>query len=602
MLLWPILALAEISAAWSPLEQDLFNEEGLKYLKMQAREAFFHAWSSYTGFGLPADEVRPWTCDPLGPDPDITHVEKNDVLGNYSVTLVDSVDMLAIVGEDDLFRNAVSYIDKHVSFDTPSVVQVFEANIRGIGGLLSAHLLASTPSLGHAIPGYDGQLLEKAYDLGLRLLPAFSTRTGIPWPRVHLQKGVVDIGGRPVSETCSAGAGSLLLEFTMLSRLTGDERFEKLAKEAFHAIWSRRSRIGLVGMHIDAVTGRWIDSYTGIGASVDSIYEYALKQHVLFGDEEFGQIWNQMFAALEKYSSAGWLYRLIDFRSGMLYAHWIDALAAFWPGLLVLAGKVTQALPVYFTYFKLWNTYASIPERWSPVYDQENAVDLQWYLLRPEFIESSYFLYRATRDPFFLHVGEAVLNDLNAHNFANCGYAGFQDVRTGEVNNRMESFFLSETTKYLFLLFDKDHPLNHDENVVFTTEAHPFWYTPEVMQHSNASNFARVMAKLESTDQTVISRRRGQKRGQSKSSWRRFIDRADQDPALYPVPEDSESCAAVPRSELGSMVASWNMFYLTDSMVEFKPPHWLNRSEDLEFVNGFYEKYISNHAVCKAIV
>ena len=45
----------------------------------------------------------------------------------------------------------------------------------------------------------------------------------------------------------TAGAGSLILEFGTLSRLTGDERFEKAAYKAFFALWNRKSDKGLVG-------------------------------------------------------------------------------------------------------------------------------------------------------------------------------------------------------------------------------------------------------------------------------------------------------------------------------------------------------------------
>jgi len=53
----------------------------------------------------------------------------------------------------------------------------------------------------------------------------------------------------------TAGAGSLILEFATLGRLTGDERFEKAAYKAFFAIWNRKSDIGLVGNTINAWTG-----------------------------------------------------------------------------------------------------------------------------------------------------------------------------------------------------------------------------------------------------------------------------------------------------------------------------------------------------------
>lgn len=57
-------------------------------------------------------------------------------------------------------------------------MSVFETNIRVLGGLLSAHLLASDPSTGMAVEQYTGKLLELAEDLGRRLLPAFYTATG----------------------------------------------------------------------------------------------------------------------------------------------------------------------------------------------------------------------------------------------------------------------------------------------------------------------------------------------------------------------------------------------------------------------------------------
>ena len=57
------------------------------------------------------------------------------------------------------------------------------------------------------------------------------------------------------ADTCTAGAGSLILEFGTLSRLTGDDRFEKAAYKAFFALWNRKSDIGLVGNMINTWTG-----------------------------------------------------------------------------------------------------------------------------------------------------------------------------------------------------------------------------------------------------------------------------------------------------------------------------------------------------------
>lgn len=72
-----------------------------------------------------------------------------------------------------------------VDFDSDISVSVFETNIRVLGGLLSAHVLARHLQLRHRLmPWYRDQLLTMARDIGTRLLPAFNTTTGIPHPRV----------------------------------------------------------------------------------------------------------------------------------------------------------------------------------------------------------------------------------------------------------------------------------------------------------------------------------------------------------------------------------------------------------------------------------
>ena len=117
---------------------------------------------------FPDDELRPISCKPLTRDRDNpAHVELNDVLGNYTLTLIDSLSTLAILASSpptgkknkplQLFQKGVRdlvdlYGDgtagstgqgiRSRGFDLDSKVQVFETVIRGVGGLLSAHLFA----------------------------------------------------------------------------------------------------------------------------------------------------------------------------------------------------------------------------------------------------------------------------------------------------------------------------------------------------------------------------------------------------------------------------------------------------------------------------
>ncbi|KAK5042068.1 hypothetical protein LTR13_001874 [Exophiala sideris] len=550
-------------------------------LKKEVEDLFYHGYENYMTHAFPDDELRPISCKPLTRDRDNpAHIEVNDPLGNYSLTLIDSLSTLAILASNpanpkhnkplrsfqDGVRDLVAqYGDgssgeageglKARGFDLDSKVQVFETAIRGLGGLLSAHLFAvgELPIRGYNPPKeqvvlartwhkdpkahnprgivwqngfeYNGQLLRLAYDMGNRLIPAFWSTTGIPYPRVNLRYGVPFYANSPlnaplqdgqcdarpgppeITETCSAGAGSLVLEFTVLSRLTGDDRFEELAKRAFWAIWHRRSSIDLIGAGIDAETGSWIGTWTGIGAGVDSFFEYAFKSHILLSrdahpvygvpegakdprvlfeplpvEEDTSQAflgaWNTAHAAIKRH-----LYRGPNFQhphyiqsdliTGAARGFYIDALSAFYPGLLTLAGHVEEAIETHLLQTALWTRFSALPERWNLVTGGIEG-GLGWWVGRPEFIESTYYLYRATEDPWYFHVGEMVLRDIKRRCWTRCGWASIQNVLTGEKTDRMESFFLGETAKYLFLLFDPTHPLNHlDEPFVFTTEGHP---------------------------------------------------------------------------------------------------------------------------------
>lgn len=75
--------------------------------------------------------------------------------------------------------------------------------------------------------------------------------------------------------------------------------------------------------------------------------------------------------------------------------------------------------------------------------------------LRPELAESTLALYRATGKTKYLRAGKDLLRALHAKNRVACGYAALADVKSGRLDDRMDSFFISETLKYLFLLFDR---------------------------------------------------------------------------------------------------------------------------------------------------
>ena len=198
----------------------------------------------------------------------------------------------------------------------------------------------------------------------------------------------------------------------------------------------------------------------------------------LHSPDAFLSAWEDAHAGIKRHIYRGSAYQhphyiQVDLYTGATRAFWVDSLSAYYQGLLTLAGELDEAIETHLLYTALWTRYSALPERWSTASGTIEG-GLRWWGGRPEFIESTWYLYRATQDPWYLHVGEMTLRDIKRRCWTKCGWAGLQDVRTGEQSDRMESFFLGETTKYLFLLFDPTHPLNTlDAPFVFTTEGHP---------------------------------------------------------------------------------------------------------------------------------
>lgn len=203
------LSLGEDAEPISRLERVALREE--------VRALFHHGYDSYMTHAFPADVLLPLSC------------AGKDGWGSFSMTLIDTLDTLALLGNATEFEARVRWVVEHVSFDVDQTVSLFETTIRALGGLLSAHLLALDPQLGLMRAGYHarGGLLPLAVDLASRLLPALNTSSGIPFGSINLRHGVAP---DEAVVTCTAAAGTLSLEFGTLSRLTGDGRYEVRVK------------------------------------------------------------------------------------------------------------------------------------------------------------------------------------------------------------------------------------------------------------------------------------------------------------------------------------------------------------------------------------
>jgi mannosidase alpha-like ER degradation enhancer 2 len=296
----------------------------------------------------------------------------------------------------------------------------------------------------------------------------FDSPTGMPYEYVNLRTGAVR-GTR----SNPAEIGSLLLEFGMLARLTGKQVYYDKAKRAVVQLYKRRSAIGLVGSEIDVETGAWTNTTAGIMGGIDSYYEYLLKASILFGDKDCEQMWRTSADAIDRYLAdfepSGLWYGQADMNTGVRTTTLYGSLDAFYPAVLALGNDLERAKQLQDSSFRMWMLTGIEPE-WLD-YSTMKIVS-PGYPLRPEIIESTYYLYHYTHDAKYLAMGITYYNSLVKYCRTDDAYAALDDVRTKAKADSMESFFFAETMKYLYLLFAPESTLEFDK-VIFNTEAHP---------------------------------------------------------------------------------------------------------------------------------
>ncbi|XP_034565877.1 ER degradation-enhancing alpha-mannosidase-like protein 3 isoform X2 [Notolabrus celidotus] len=473
MILQTLLIISLLGWVKCQESQSMTPEEKIA-IRDQIIEMFDHAYGSYMKYAYPADELMPLSCRGRVRGQEPNRGDIDDSLGKFSLTLIDTLDTLVVLNKLDEFEDAVQKAVSDVRLDNDVVVSVFETNIRVLGGLLGAHVMADLlRQRGERMQWYQDELLHMAKELGHRLLPAFNTTSGLPYPKVNLRYGVLNPLSRTgtESDTCTACAGTMILEFAALSRLSGETVFEEHARKALDVLWDRRQRgSDLVGTVINIHNEEWVRRDSGVGAGIDSYYEYLMKAYILLGDNVFLERFNTHYSAIMKYISQPPLLLNVHMHNPTVSVRsWMDSLLAFFPGLQVLRGDLKPAIETHEMLYQVTKQHKFLPE----AFTTEFRVHWGQHLLRPEFAESTYYLYKATGDPYYLRVGQSIVEKLNAYARVPCGFAAVQDVRTGTHEDRMDSFFLAEMFKYLYLLFSEKSELPIDiDDYIFTTEAH----------------------------------------------------------------------------------------------------------------------------------
>nr|XP_019957933.1 PREDICTED: endoplasmic reticulum mannosyl-oligosaccharide 1,2-alpha-mannosidase [Paralichthys olivaceus] len=459
----------------SPTNQEaiLSKESETSWLET-VRESFRHAWKGYKDFAWGHDELRP--------------ISKS--YGEWfglGLTLIDALDTMWILGLKEEFEEAKAWVATELTFNKNVDVNLFESTIRILGGLLSTYNLTG-----------DTLFLDKAKDIGSRLMPAFNTPSKIPYSDVNIGKGTAH-PPRWTSDSTVAEVTSIQLEFKELSRLTQDPQYEAAVDEVMNQVHKLDGKLdGLVPMFINTNSGQFTHQgiYT-LGARADSYYEYLLKQWIQGGKKE-NQLLEDYLQAIEgvkknmlQKSSPNGLTFVGEVSHGQ-FSSKMDHLVCFLPGTLALgahnglpADHMDLAKQLMETCYQM---YVQMETGLSPeivhfnmhegsIRDIDVKLADRHNLLRPETVESLFYLYRFTKDLKYQQWGWEILKNFNKYTkVSSGGYTSINNVRDPgypSPQDKMESFFLGETLKYLYLLFSDDPNLISLDQYVFNTEAHP---------------------------------------------------------------------------------------------------------------------------------
>ncbi|XP_073471557.1 mannosyl-oligosaccharide 1,2-alpha-mannosidase IC [Aquarana catesbeiana] len=438
------------------------------------KEMMKFAWDSYKKYAWGENELRPLTKD--------GHF--GSLFGGLKgATIVDALDTLFIMDLKEEFENAEIWIENSLDLNVNGEASLFEVNIRYIGGLLSAYYLSGKEVF-----------REKAIGLGKKLLPAFSTPTGIPRGIINLGNGLNwSWGWASAGSSILAEFGTLHLEFLKLSELSGDSVFIEKVNNIRKTLKKIEKPHGLYPNYFSPVSGSWVQHHVSLGGLGDSFYEYLIKSWLMSAkqDNEAKGMYYEAVEAIEAHlirKSPGGLTYIAEWKGGVL-DHKMGHLTCFAAGMLALGANdapqnkkehyIELAAEIASTCHE---SYVRTDTKLGPeVFRFDTGAEAtssrlseRYYLLRPEVVESYLYLWRLTHNPKYREWGWEIAQALDTYCRIENGFSGIRDVYTTTPNhdNVQQSFFMSETLKYLYLLFSEDDLLSL-EDWVFNTEAHP---------------------------------------------------------------------------------------------------------------------------------
>ncbi|KAF2018514.1 glycoside hydrolase family 47 protein [Aaosphaeria arxii CBS 175.79] len=500
-------------------EEDATAKNIRERRRNEVKRAFEKCWTNY--------RMKAWMHDELSP----ISGEARDPFGGWAATLIDALDTLLIMGLKEEFTSAIKDVERVNFGRTPmDQINVFETNIRHLGGLLAAYELSG-----------EDILLKKAKEVGDMIYHAFDTPNHMPvtrWDFNNAGSGKEQIADENV---LVAEIGSLTMEFSRLSQLTGDHKWYDATTRITKILAQQQGSTKLPGLWPIVINARKADFFHGtgftLGAMADSAYEYLAKTYALLGGVE--PLYQAMYEQATDAAVKHLVFRPMTPEDADILAVGsiqtegssttlnpeLQHLGCFAGGMFALGGKLFDKVEHVTIGRKLangcvWAYKASpagiMPEvshlhqcpspdncTWSeqawrdgvtsradltgtekdPLQNIANlrlpqgftAIDDRRYILRPEAIESVFILYRITGEQQWQAAAWDMFTAIQRHTETDIGNAALSDVSTDNPPkmDSMESFWMAETLKYFYLIFSDPDVISLDD-YVFNTEAHPF--------------------------------------------------------------------------------------------------------------------------------
>ena len=441
------------------------TDEELERRRKKVRYVFMRDWAAYKKLAWMEDELMPVAGRP------------HRSFGGWAATVVDSLDTLWIMGLGADFADAVRGVAELDWAQTPeSSINVFETTIRHLGGMLAAYDLSREPVL-----------LAKAVELGNMLHVAFDTPNGIPpfWLDFKRALKGTQVAG---DNDASAAMGSLTMEFTRLSQLTGDGKYFDAVdrvKDFFVRTQNETKMPGMWPLTINFARESAMGNMFTLGGRADSLYEYLPKEHMLLGglDPSYRDMtltsldtardnlfFRPMIRGDDDILFSG---RAIVSKTATTLVPEGEHLTCFAGGMYALAGRLFDREDYVGHGERLargcgW-AYAALPsglmpetfelvscktadlsrcefdeERWaeegmSGLEEGFKHISNSRYLLRPEAIESIFYLWRITGKEEFLDIAWAMFEAIDKATQTPLAHSSILDVRADGETKKMDS-------------------------------------------------------------------------------------------------------------------------------------------------------------------